>query len=71
MGGVLEGRRGLVMGVANERSIGWGIAQAARREGAELAFTYVGEAIEKRVRPLAARWVPTSSFPATFGPTRT
>lgn len=54
MGGVLEGRRGLIMGVANDRSIGWGIAQAARREGAELAFTYVGEAIEKRVRPLAA-----------------
>ena len=54
MGGVLEGRRGLIMGVANDRSIAWGIAQAARREGAELAFTYVGEAIEKRVRPLAA-----------------
>jgi enoyl-[acyl-carrier protein] reductase I len=54
MGGVLEGRRGLIMGVANDRSIGWGIAQAARREGAELAFTFVGEAIEKRVRPLAA-----------------
>ena len=54
MGGVLEGRRGLIMGVANDRSIGWGIAQSARREGAELAFTFVGEAIEKRVRPLAA-----------------
>lgn len=52
MAGVLEGRRGLIMGVANERSIAWGIAQAARREGAELAFTYVGETLEKRVRPL-------------------
>ncbi len=52
--GLLEGRRGLIMGVANERSIAWGIAQAARAQGAELAFTYVGEALEKRVRPLAA-----------------
>jgi enoyl-[acyl-carrier protein] reductase I len=55
MSGILAGRRGLIMGVANERSIAWGIAQAARREGAELAFTYAGEAIEKRVRPLAAQ----------------
>ncbi len=54
MAGVLEGRRGLIMGVANDRSIGWGIAQAAHREGAELAFTYVGESLERRVRPLAA-----------------
>jgi enoyl-[acyl-carrier protein] reductase I len=53
MSGKLAGRRGLVMGVANERSIAWGIAQAARREGAELAFTYAGEILEKRVRPLA------------------
>jgi enoyl-[acyl-carrier protein] reductase I len=53
MAGTLEGRKGLVMGVANERSIGWGIAEAAHREGAELAFTYVGEVIERRVRPLA------------------
>ncbi|HZJ02875.1 MAG TPA: enoyl-ACP reductase [Thermoleophilia bacterium] len=55
MPGVLEGRRGLIMGLANERSIAWGIAQAARREGAELAFTYAGEMLEKRVRPLAAQ----------------
>lgn len=54
MSGILAGRRGLIMGVANERSIAWGIAQAAHREGAELAFTYAGEALEKRVRPLAA-----------------
>jgi enoyl-[acyl-carrier protein] reductase I len=53
MAGVLEGKRGLIMGVANERSIAWGIAQEARAQGAELAFTYVGEALQKRVRPLA------------------
>ena len=55
MAGLLEGRRGLVMGVANERSIAWGIAQSAQREGAELAFTFAGEILEKRVRPLAAQ----------------
>jgi len=49
----MAGKRGLVMGVANDRSIAWGIAQAARAQGAELAFTYQGEALEKRVRPLA------------------
>jgi enoyl-[acyl-carrier protein] reductase I len=53
-GGILAGRRGLVMGVANNRSIAWGIAKAARQAGAELAFTFQGEALEKRVRPLAA-----------------
>ena len=52
--GILSGKRGLVMGVANNRSIAWGIARAARLAGAELAFTYQGEALEKRVRPLAA-----------------
>jgi enoyl-[acyl-carrier protein] reductase I len=51
--GILTGKRGLVMGVANNRSIAWGIARAAHAAGAELAFTYQGEAIEKRVRPLA------------------
>src|ERR1700720_2524074 len=51
--GILAGKRGLVMGVANNRSIAWGIAKAAREAGAELAFTYQGESIEKRVRPLA------------------
>jgi enoyl-[acyl-carrier protein] reductase I len=49
----LEGKRGLVMGVANDRSIAWGISKAAHEAGAELAFTYQGEALEKRVRPLA------------------
>ena len=51
--GHLRGRRGLVMGLANNRSIAWGIAKAAHAAGAELAFTYQGEALEKRVRPLA------------------
>lgn len=51
--GLLQGKKGLVVGVANERSIAWGIAQALHREGAELAFTYAGEAMESRVRPLA------------------
>ena len=51
---ILAGKRGLVMGVANNRSIAWGIARAARAAGAELAFTYQGDALEKRVRPLAA-----------------
>ena len=51
----LKGKRGLIMGVANERSIAWGIAEAAAQSGAELAFTYQGEALEKRVRPLAER----------------
>lgn len=51
----LKGKRGLVMGVANDRSIAWGIAEAAAAAGAELAFTYQGDALEKRVRPLAER----------------
>ncbi len=52
---LMQGKRGLIMGVANDRSIAWGIAQAAAAQGAELAFTYQGEALEKRVRPLAAQ----------------
>ena len=52
-GTLMAGKRGLVMGVANNRSIGWGIAQACAREGAELAFTYQGDALKKRVEPLA------------------
>ena len=51
--GILAGKRGLIMGVANNRSIAWGIAQAARHHGAELAFTYQGDALKKRVEPLA------------------
>jgi enoyl-[acyl-carrier protein] reductase I len=52
--GLMAGKRGLIMGVANNRSIAWGIAQACARQGAELAFTYQGDAIKKRVEPLAA-----------------
>lgn len=53
MGDLMKGKRGLVMGVANDRSIAWGIAKALAAEGAELAFTYQGEAFGKRVEPLA------------------
>ncbi|MEH3116089.1 MAG: enoyl-ACP reductase FabI [Methylorubrum populi] len=52
-GGLLAGKRGLVLGVANNRSIAWGIARSAAAHGAELAFTYQGEALKKRVEPLA------------------
>lgn len=51
--GLLSGKKGLILGVANDHSIAWGIAQALHREGAELGFTYVGETLERRVRPLA------------------
>ncbi|OYX44758.1 MAG: enoyl-ACP reductase [Rhodobacterales bacterium 32-67-9] len=54
MAELMRGKRGLVMGVANERSIAWGIAAALAAEGAELAFSYQGEAFGKRVEPLAA-----------------
>ncbi len=50
---LMAGKKGLVMGVANERSIAWGIAKACHDQGAEVAFTFQGEALEKRVRPLA------------------
>ncbi len=49
----MEGKRGLIMGLANDRSLAWGIAKALGDHGAELAFSYQGEALEKRVRPLA------------------
>jgi enoyl-[acyl-carrier protein] reductase I len=51
--GLMSGKRGLVMGVANDHSIAWGISKALAAQGAELAFTYQGEALGKRVRPLA------------------
>jgi enoyl-[acyl-carrier protein] reductase I len=54
MADLMKGKRGLVMGVANERSIAWGIAQALASEGAELAFSYQGDAFGKRLQPLAA-----------------
>jgi enoyl-[acyl-carrier protein] reductase I len=55
MAGYMNGKRGLIMGLANDRSLAWGIAQKLKAEGAELAFSYQGEAMEKRVRPLAAQ----------------
>jgi enoyl-[acyl-carrier protein] reductase I len=54
MTGIMQGKRGLIMGVANSHSIAWGIAKACAAQGAELAFTYQGEALGKRVKPLAA-----------------
>lgn len=51
--GIMQGKRGIVMGVANDRSIAWGIADAIAKQGAEIAFTYQGEALQKRVTPLA------------------
>lgn len=51
--GVMSGKKGLIMGVANDHSIAWGIAKEMAEQGAELAFTYQGETLEKRVRPLA------------------
>ena len=52
--GLMRGKRGLIMGVANNRSIAWGIARTCHQHGAELAFTYQGDALKKRVEPLAA-----------------
>ena len=52
-GTLMAGKRGLIMGVANDRSLAWGIAQAVAAQGGELAFSYMGEALERRVRPLA------------------
>ncbi|GAB4110189.1 MAG: enoyl-ACP reductase [Roseiflexaceae bacterium] len=52
--GLLDGKKALVLGVANDHSIAWGIAKALHAEGAELGFNYLGEALERRVRPLAA-----------------
>lgn len=51
---LMAGKRGLIMGVANNHSIGWGIASTLSAHGADLAFTYQGEALKKRVEPLAA-----------------
>jgi enoyl-[acyl-carrier protein] reductase I len=54
MTGLMQGKRGLIMGLANDKSLAWGIAKQLHEHGAELAFSYQGEALEKRVRPLAA-----------------
>src|SRR5882757_8572371 len=52
--GLMRGKRGLIMGIANNRSIAWGIAKACAGQGAQLGFTYQGDALKKRVEPLAA-----------------
>ncbi len=64
---LMAGKRGLVMGVANDRSIAWGIAKAVAEHGAELAFTYQGEALQKRVRPLAESVGSTHLFECDVG----
>ena len=58
--GIVAGKRGLIMGVANDRSIAWGIAQSLAAQGAELAFTYQGEAFKKRVLPLVEHLKPAA-----------
>ena len=68
--GILHGKRGLVMGLANNKSIAWGIAKSARDHGAELAFTFQGEALEKRVRPLAAELGALNEKPVVAQPKR-
>ncbi|MBF0368080.1 MAG: enoyl-ACP reductase [Magnetococcales bacterium] len=65
--GIMNGKRGVIFGVANERSIAWAIARACHREGADLAFTYLGEALEKRVRPLAEQVESDLLFPCNVG----
>jgi len=53
MSGLMQGKRGLIMGLANNKSLAWGIAKQLSAQGAELAFSYQGEALAKRVKPLA------------------
>ena len=62
-GSLMRGKRGLIMGVANDRSLAWGIASACAAQGAELAFTFQGESLERRVRPLAAQVGSDMVFP--------
>ena len=66
-GTLMQGRRGLIMGVANDRSLAWGIAAACAAQGAELAFTYQGDALGKRVRPLADTVGSTIIVPCDVG----
>ncbi len=66
-GTLLRGKRGLIMGVANDRSLAWGIAAACAAQGAELAFTFQGEALERRVRPLAESVGSSLVFPCDVG----
>ena len=66
-GSLMKGKRGLIMGVANDKSLAWGISQYLHAQGAELAFTYLGEALEKRVRPLAESLGSTFVIPCDAG----
>ena len=59
---LMKGKKGLIMGVANERSIAWGISQKLAEAGAELAFTYLGDALKKRVVPLAEKLNSKTTF---------
>ena len=63
MSGLMQGKRGLIMGLANDKSLAWGIAKKLAGEGAELAFTYQGEALAKRVKPLAEQLGSDFTFP--------
>ena len=63
MSGLMQGKRGLIMGLANDKSLAWGIAKRLHEHGAEIAFTYPNAAIEKRVRPLAAELGADFVFP--------
>ena len=65
----MKGKKGLIMGVANERSIAWGISQKLAEAGAELAFTYLGDALKKRVIPLAEKLNSVMSNSFGFGGT--
>ena len=64
--GLMAGKRGLIMGLANDKSIAWGIAKALADHGAEMAFSYQGEALKKRVEPLA-RAASARSITCSFG----
>ncbi|MEM9311277.1 MAG: SDR family oxidoreductase, partial [Pseudomonadota bacterium] len=55
MSGLMEGKRGLIMGLANDKSLAWGVAKRLAEQGAELAFSYQGDALAKRVKPLAEK----------------
>ncbi len=65
--GLMDGKRGIIFGVANDKSIAWGVAQQLHAAGAELAFTYLNEALEKRVRPLAGSLGSTIILPCDVG----
>ena len=67
MNGLMQGKRGLIMGLANDKSLAWGIARKLHEHGAELAFSYPNAAIEKRLRPLAAELGSDFVFPCDVG----